>query len=235
MTTLKRAAVIFALLCFGLPSAQAQFAVIDVNAIVQLAQQLVTMEQQLATLQSQLQEAQQQYAAITGNRGMQNLLPGINRNYLPPDWPSLMAAVNQNGNAYPQLQGSIQNNLTANAVLTAGQIASLSAREQAQLLSDRQTVAMLEATVQQALATTSGRFASLQQLIGAIGGAQDAKGSMDLQARISAEQAMVVNDQTKLAVLYQAAEAQERIQQQRAREQAIADIGSLRALAAMGL
>jgi hypothetical protein len=46
---------------------------------------------------------------------------------------------------------------------------------------------------------------------------------------------MVENDQTKLQVLYQAAQAQTWAEQQSAREQAIAGIGSLRALPAMGL
>ena len=58
---------------------------------------------------------------------------------------------------------------------------------------------------------------------------------MDLQARIAAEQGMLANEQTKLQVLHQAAQAEEWARVQRAREQAIADIGSLRSLPAMGL
>ena len=214
--------------------AQAQFAVIDVASLAQLVQQAATLGQQLVTLQNQLRQAQQEYASITGNRGMQGLLPGINRNYLPTDWASLMAAVN-GGGPNAALAAGIQNNLAANAVLTAPQVGALSAAERAQLASDRQTAALLQATVQQALATTSNRFVSLQQLIGAVGGAQDAKAALDLQNRIAAEEAMVVNDQTKLQVLYQAAQALSLVQEQRAREQAIADIGSLRSLPALGL
>ena len=86
-----------------------------------------------------------------------------------------------------------------------------------------------------ALGTISGRFGTIQQLITAIGGARDQKAILDLQARISAEQGMLANDQSKLQVLYQAAQAQQWAQQQRNREQAINDIGSLRRLPAMGL
>jgi hypothetical protein len=46
---------------------------------------------------------------------------------------------------------------------------------------------------------------------------------------------MLMNDQSKLQVLYQAAQAELAVQQQRLRERAIADLGSLRALPAMGL
>jgi len=217
------------------PMAHAQFAVIDAASIVQLVRQVATMEQQLTTLESQLRQAQAQYQAITGDRGMQNLLSGVNRNYLPTDWASLMAAVNHTGSTYPALSASIQGNIQTNAVLSASQVASLSAGEQAQLVSDRQTASLLEATVQQALSTTSARFASLQQLIAAIGTTADAKASLDLQTRIAAEQAMLQNDQSKLQVLYQAAQAQAWVQQERVREQAIAGIGSMRDLPAMGL
>jgi type IV secretion system protein VirB5 len=223
------------LLMLSAPVAHAQFAVIDVASLTQLVKQFATMEQQLTTLESQLRQAVQQYQAITGDRGMENLLSGIQRNYLPTDWPSLMAAVNQTGGAYPTFSAGVQGNISANAVLTPAQIAALSGSQQTQLLADRQTVALLQATVQQALATTSNRFASLQQLISAIGTAQDAKGALDLETRISAEQGMLANDQSKLQVLYQAAQAQSWLQQQRTREQAISDIGSLRNLPAMGL
>lgn len=223
------------LLLIGMASqSQAQFAVIDVASIAKLVQQLTTMTQQLATLRNQLRQAQLQYQSLTGNRGMQGLLAGINRNYLPTDWAALVAAMN-GGGPNVALAAGIQNNIQGNALLTQAQIGALSASEQAQLRADRQTVALLQAIAQEALATTSTRFNSLQQLIGAIGTATDAKGALDLQARIAAEQSMLANDQSKLQVLYQAAQAQEWAQQQRAREEAIADIGSLRALPPMGL
>ena len=60
-------------------------------------------------------------------------------------------------------------------------------------------------------------------------------GELDLQARIGAEQAMLQNEHTKLMVLYQAAQAEEVARRQRASELAIANIGSLRRLPAIGL
>jgi hypothetical protein len=46
---------------------------------------------------------------------------------------------------------------------------------------------------------------------------------------------MLATDQTKLQVLYQAAQANESATNQRTREQALASVGSLRTLPAMGL
>ena len=217
------------------PPSQAQWAVIDVGAIAQLIQQLTTMEQQLQTLQGHYRQAQQEYQSITGSRGMQSLLSGTVRNYLPADWQALQGTLTQTTSAFPSLSASIQQAIHANAVLSAQQMLGLSAAERAQLLSSRQSVAMLQATTQQALTTISGRFAAIQQLISAIGSAQDQKGILDLQARISAEQGMLANDQSKLQVIYQAVQAQQWANQQKGRELALNDIGSLRYLPAMGL
>ena len=95
--------------------------------------------------------------------------------------------------------------------------------------------ALLQATSRAALANSSDRFASLQQLIGAIGSATDQKGALDLSARIAAEQGMLQNESTKLQVLYQIAQSEEWARAQRVREQALTDQGSLRQLPAMGL
>jgi type IV secretion system protein VirB5 len=120
-------------------------------------------------------------------------------------------------------------------VLTAAQLALLSPGERAQVQSARQTAATLQIATNQAMTTTSARFASIQQLINTIGSAQDPKAIADLQARIAAEQVMLQNDQTKLQLLFQAAQAQEWVRQQQAREQAVSNIGSLRQLPPIGL
>jgi len=149
------------------PVSHAQWAVVDVGAIAQLVQQLSTMEQQLGTMQSHFRQAQQEYQSITGSRGMQNLLTGTVRNYLPADWQALQASLTSATSAYPALSAAIQQALNANAVLSAQQLSTFSSTERNQVLGSRQSVAMLQATTQQALATISGRFASIQQLINA--------------------------------------------------------------------
>ena len=72
-----------------MPAARAQWAVIDVGAIVQLVQEVQEMEQEVAVARSQLQQADQALQSMSGNRGMQNLLSGTNRNYLPSNWNQL--------------------------------------------------------------------------------------------------------------------------------------------------
>jgi type IV secretion system protein VirB5 len=214
---------------------QAQFAVVDVGTITQLVREVTTLQQQLQTAEQTLTNAQQQFQAMVGTRGMQNLLSGVNRNYLPSIWTQLIGAVGQTGGTYQALSAGVQRLMMANAVLTPPQIASLSPAEQTQLQTARQSAALLQSTSRRALDNTSTRFASLQQLISAIPAAADQKGALDLQSRIQAEQAMLQNENTKMAVLYQTLEAQEWARKQSAREQVVAGVGSLRSLPALNL
>jgi len=226
-----------ALACLSLGNirpAHAQFAVIDVASIVQLVQQVQELEQQVQTAQNQLAQAQAEYASMTGTRGMQQLLSGTERNYLPTDWTQVSQALNGTG-SYPSLAGDVRTLVRANAILTPSQVSQLAAPQQAQLLTARQSPALLQALAREALANTSDRFNSLQSLINAIGTATDQKGALDLTARISAEQGMLQNESTKLQELYHIAQSQEWARAQQAREQAIADQGSMRQLRAMGL
>ncbi len=215
--------------------ASAQWAVIDVNAINQLVQEVSVLQQQLQTAEQSLIQQQAAVQAMTGSRGMQNLLSGTNRNYLPTNWSTIASLVTQTGGAYQALGQAVRNLITANAVLTPAQISQLSPTEQANLTAARENAATLEAVSQAALANASNRFASLQQLIQAIPSATDQKGALDLQARIQAEQAMLENEHIKLQELNQSVAAQSLANQQAAQEEAVAGIGSLRTLPPLAL
>jgi len=207
------------------PAARAQWAVVDVGAIAQLIQEVQQMQQALQVAQNQLNQAQQTYQSMIGGRGMELLGAGTVRNYLPANWAQVSTS----------LAGPVQSAVNANAVLTGTQWAALSPAEQQQLTAARTNAALLQVASQQAYSTTSSRFSSVQQLIGAIPAASDQKGILDLQARIQAEQGMLQNDQTKLQVLFQLVQAQELERRQRTREQAISDVGSVRNLPPIGL
>jgi len=239
MRHLKRALPMMACLV-GLavaPPSNAQWAVVDVGAITQLIQEISYWKQQIQAMSSQLNQLQSTYNAMTGNRGMQNLLPITpqTRNYLPTNWQGLIATLNGLSGSYGALSAQLNSTLSANAILTPAQLSRLSPQEQAQLQSSRNSAALMQATSQQALQASSQRFTSLQQLINAIPAATDQKGALDLQARIAAEQAMLQNEQTKIQTLNQALQADERARQQRAQELSISNLGSLRTLPPIGL
>lgn len=104
------------------PKAHAQWAVVDVGAIAQLVEQLATLQEQLDTMRNQLNQARQQYQSITGRRGMEQLLTGTVRNYLPPDWQALEAAINGAQANYAALSAQLQATVNANAILTPQRI-----------------------------------------------------------------------------------------------------------------
>lgn len=227
---------ILALLALLAPGkASAQWAVVDVGAITQLVQEVTVLEQQLATAQQELGQAQSTYQSMTGNRGMENLLSGTNRNYLPTDWSQLQQVLQGSSSTYGSLASSVQGLVNGDAVLSGPQLSALSPVERADVIADREHAALLQAVTRDALSTASARFGELQQLIAAIPTATDEKGILDLQARIEAEQAMIANEAIKLQVLYETVGAEAQAESEEIQEETIAQAGSLRNLAAMGL
>jgi type IV secretion system protein VirB5 len=157
---------------------------------------------------------------------MQQLLGGVNRNYLPTTWNQLMALSQNSGGAYGSLSVSVQSIIGSNAVLSPQRLAMLSPADQQQILAARQSSATRLAISQSALVNASNRFAAIQSLINAMSSATDQKGILDLQARINAELGMLQNEQAKLLALSQAFQAQEAVAGEQQREQAIAGQGS---------
>lgn len=215
------------LLVLVAPVAHAQFAVIDVAALNQLIAQAQQLEQQLATARSQLSQAQAEFQAMTGSRGMQSLLAGTVRNYLPPDWTTLQGVLQGTGaaGAYPALASDLARATSANAVLSAQQLAALPAVAGQSLQAGRQSSALLQSLAHEALANSSQRFSALQRLIDTIGSANDQKSILELEARISAEGGMLENERTKLDDLYQSTQAEQWVNAQRTREQIVAGHG----------
>jgi type IV secretion system protein VirB5 len=209
----------------GMPTAHAQWAVVDAPAIVQLIQEVQTTAQQLATAKNQLLQAEQALQTMTGDRGMEQLLSGINRNYLPSNWTQVSGVLQGTG-GFSALSTDVQSVMSTNAVLSPQRMATLPAGGQQLIQSERQWSAMQQALSHQALSSASNRFASIQSLIAAISSAADQKGILDLQARISAELGMLQNEQLKVQMLNQSAQGQQAALRQQAREQVIDGHGS---------
>lgn len=208
--------ILLILVAVAAEPAAAQIPVTDVGAIVQLVSQLQALEQQVETARQQLAQAQSEFQAITGGRGMERLLAGTVRNYLPAAWGAVPGA----------LGNDLELAIARNSVLSDVQLAALSPGDRGTLQALRQAASVEQVLAQQSLAVASARFASLQQLIDAIATASDQKGILDLQARIGGEQGMLQNEQAKLGLLRAAAQADVLAGQVRRSEQALAGHGS---------
>jgi type IV secretion system protein VirB5 len=118
--------------------------------------------------------------------------------------------------------------VASRAVLTGADLARMTPQERVSVEQARRQAAGRAVMTREAFAQASARFASLAQLIQAIGTAADGKAILDLQGRIDAEQAMLENEQAKLVLLAQATEADRLLQELELRELAIAGHGDFR-------
>ena len=202
------------------PAAHAQWAVVDVGAIAQLIQEVRLLEDELTTARSELDSSEQTLRSMSGGRGMEALLSGTVRNYLPTSASDLQSILDGSPGAWSALAGAMATLVDRNAVLTAAQLAQL-APVATYLQAARSTTALTQAMDAAALSYSSERFASLEGLISAIGSASDQKSILDLGARIAAEQTLVANEQTKLDVLERAMQSQHWSDQLREREEIV--------------
>ncbi len=231
---MKRAACVASFVVWAVGvvgTAQAQFAVVDVGAILQLKEQITYWQQQITAMQEELSQLQATHAALTGPRGLENLLPiSIDaRNYLPTSWTEIEQLLAGQSARYGALAQALAASLQSVALLSPEELAMRSPLELEVLEGGRKHAAWLAATTRGAYAEASARFASLQQLIAAVGQVADAKAVADLQARIGAEQSMLANEQAKIELLAQMAQAEAALQAQRQREAVIASHGQFAA------
>lgn len=184
-------------------------AVIDVSNLAQAIQTVQQMKQTVSTLQQQYQTMTAQYASITGNRGLGQILdsPTLTQ-YLPSSWQSIYEQVKSGSlagisNVADQIESS--EGMTAS---TAGQ----------QRYND--TLAANKAMAMQAYAQMQARLENIQNLMQQSDYTEDPAAKADLQNRLQAENAMIVNEQTRLNLM----ERLGRIEQQLAERQATQEL-----------
>ncbi|VFR20005.1 Minor pilin of type IV secretion complex, VirB5 [plant metagenome] len=165
---------------------------------------------------SQIDQMKQQYAAVTGARGMGELFnnPQL-RDYLPQDWQGVYDSVKSGG--YAGLSGRAESIYDNNKVYDA--CAGFVSNEQ-RTNCEAQAVkgAQDKAFALDAYDAAKNRLSQIDQLMQQINQTQDPKAIAELQGRIAAEQAMIQNEQTKLQMYQMVAAAEDRLQEQRQRE-----------------
>lgn len=196
--------------------------VYDNLAVINSFTGLVNDVTKIKHLYDQVKGLQQQLQAITGGRGMENLLGNINRDYLPKDLGTALGDIQQMQQQYGQIAQNIQRLTQSNGVLSAVDFAKLPPDAQQMLNKMRQAVAAEQALTQEAYKNAANNVNNLKQLIAAIGGAGDAKAIADLSARIQVEQAMLQNDAIRLQQATAMHAAEQRLIDQQLHEKSIA-------------
>lgn len=211
------------ILTVGIAASSACFAQIPVTDGASIAKsvenQIETMAKwklQYDQMVSQIDQMKQQYAAVTGARGMGELFnnPQL-RDYLPHDWQTVYDSVKSGG--YAGLSGRAESIYNDNKVYDA--CTGFSSMEQ-RVNCEAQAVkgAQDKAFALDAYDTAKKRLSQIDQLMRQINQTQDPKAIAELQGRIAAEQAMIQNEQTKLQMYQLVAAAEDRLQQQRRKE-----------------
>lgn len=211
------------ILAVGIAASSAAFAQIPVTDGASIAKsvenQIETMakwKMQYDQMVSQIDQMKQQYAAVTGARGMGELFnnPQL-RDYLPQDWQGVYDSVKSGG--YAGLSGRAEAIYDNNKVYDACTgFASTEQRTncEAQAVKGAQD----KAFALDAYDAAKKRLSQIDQLMRQINQTQDPKAIAELQGRIAAEQAMIQNEQTKLQMYQMVAAAEDRLQEQRQRE-----------------
>lgn len=174
-------------------SAQAQWAVIDAS---NLAQAIVMVDQ----MKTQVDQMRQEYAAITGNRNLGQILNSpLLRNYLPEQWQSI----------YDQVKGGQLPGITNAAlqILNAEGMTGGTAGQQRY----NNTLAANKAMAMQAYQATLSRLNNIQALMKQANLTEDAAAKADLTNRIGAEQAMIQNEQTRLQLMANLQQVEEKL------------------------
>ena len=210
---LVRAALCTSML-FGANAAHAGIPVIDVAGLVQAVQEVMQSIQQITNQIRQIEQLQAQVEAITGARNLGAILnnPAL-QNYIPADATNVLGNVQTNG--YGGLTATARTlrdaQMTYNCLNLAG-----GARTQCQ--SSLAMPYQQKALMQDAMDAARGRIAQIQSLMGQIDATPDQKAVSEIQARITAENAMLQHQMTQINLARGMAEAEARIAESKARE-----------------
>ena len=167
--------------------------------------QVVSWAAQYIQMVREYNQLVEEYKSLNGVRGMANLVnnPEV-RKYLPPEFETILK------NGYGDWKSVLD------AINNDGKKSSSDRYEQF-----KRQLAIDEATISESYRQASKRFEAIQVLLDKINDAPDAKDIQDLQARITAEQVMLQNEQNKLSMLVKLQEVQRQKKRQMSQDNAI--------------
>lgn len=216
-----------AALVVGVSSANAGIPVIDVANLAQSIEQVIAWGQQSGQMVQQIQEARNQftqlqntYNSMTGNRGLGTLLNGAvdqaARRYLPGDATQL-GQLGSGVAGFGSLQATI--NRYKSSVTSLPPTWFPAGSPAANTLASRvNSLATQQALGEAAYTSNAQRTADLEDMISTIGTANDPKAVAEINARITAQQALITNESTRIQALTYMQQLEKQQNDQRARE-----------------
>ena len=187
------------------PSFAGGIPVIDVSSIAQQIIQVEHMVRQIEQLQEQITLSHQELKNISGVRGLGNIID---------------SAYDKSVSVNPNRLLQSENIKNARQIGLTGDLATLY---------DTQNInsATALAQSQKSLEQSKERFNALSVLLDKVNDSPEQKDILDLQARISVEQAFLQNEMIKLSMLQSETEAKKSIQEQKIQQMRLRSGGSL--------
>lgn len=213
-------AAIAAILGVSSPVMASGIPVFDGTRAADFIQQMKRMKEQLDTAQAQLAEAKRMYEAVTGTRGIGDLMRNSQlREYLPEDLQTVYDSAN--GGGYSGISGSITDILHDEKL--SGSVDDM---RDAILERSRNAAATDKAVGLRAYEGAQQRLAQIEYLMDEINHTGDQKAIDELQARIAGEQAAIQNETTKLQMIAQLRQAEQALINEQRRERNIRILSS---------
>jgi type IV secretion system protein VirB5 len=199
----------------GAGGARAQgIPVIDVANVIQSIQQVLNG---VTSIENQLQQIRQLQNQLSSINGLRNLGQVFNNpllhNYVPAEAYTFVNAVDNGG--YAGLNGTAKGLRDANMVYNClDRTGDDRTSCQASLAQPYQQKGLL----QDAMKSAAGRLAQINALMDQINATPDQKSVQEIQARISAEGALLAHEMTQIQMLQGMADSEERIARSQERE-----------------
>jgi type IV secretion system protein VirB5 len=208
-------------------NAGAQIPVTDVamnaQTITNQAANIAKYIQMIQQYKVQIDQMKQQYDSLTGIRNFGDILNNPTfKDYLPTEWQSVYDKVKNGG--YQGLTGSAQAIRDANKLFDTCAGKTGSEKQVCERAASK--AAMDKAFATDAFDKAKSRLEQIEGLMRKINTTTDPKAIAELQGRISAEQAAIQNEQTKLQMYQMIAQAEDRLIEQQQRESAASHFGN---------
>ncbi len=216
-------------LLMPVPSFSSGIPVVDVASIAEAIKTIIELQKHYSELKEQTGLSIDQLQALTGARGLANLVNDpTSRYYIPAEYQEvLQLTAGIAGGDYDDLQNRVDALLNAAKIIDVGDTAFGAASIEGQaFVADQNQIAINSALAEESYNEASRRTANLQVLLDRVNTADDAKEIADLQARISAEQLMLTNEQNKLIALSETQEAYWERREQQIKEGRIKALGN---------
>jgi type IV secretion system protein VirB5 len=218
---------------FVCPAAHAGIPVFDgaalqnnIAQLVQWAKQLEEMRNQIENQVTQIARAEEHISKVSGIRDLGDVLNSEvyqqAREYLPTDWRETLAMIDTAGGIddLDDLSRELRNLNSAYSMTEMG--VDEDSETGRSMIQYQNAVAVDQNISTRVIDRTTGRMIELQTLVDKINTTTDLKASVDLLARINAEQVMLTNELVRNQAQYQLVASQKSVIENQKRERHLA-------------